>query len=82
MILIASKLILEDLLNVVKEYFIFGWELITHKINKDLEGALSGLRQILATESFLKMMKNTFYFILKVIFFLEYLLLCLDFFVR
>ena len=82
MILIASKLILEDLLNVVKEYFIFGWELITHKINKDLEGALSGLRQILATESFLKMMKNTFYFILKVIFFLEYLLLSLDFFVR
>ena len=30
-----------------------------------LKGALSGLRQFLATESFLKMMKNAFYFALK-----------------
>ena len=31
-----------------------------------LKGALSGLRQFLATESPLKIMKNTFYFTLKV----------------
>ena len=30
-----------------------------------VKGALSGLRQFLATESPLKMMKNAFYFILK-----------------
>ena len=30
-----------------------------------LKGALSGLRQFLANESLLKLMKNTFYFTLK-----------------
>ena len=34
-------------------------------------GALSGLRQLLATESPLKMMKNTFYSILKALFVLK-----------
>ena len=37
----------------------------------ELEGALSGLRQIFATEGSLKMMKNAFYFTLKVIFVLN-----------
>ena len=32
-----------------------------------IKGALSGLRQFLATENPLKMMKNTFYFTLKVV---------------
>ena len=34
----------------------------------NLKGALSGLRQHLATESPLKMMKNTFYFTSKALF--------------
>ena len=34
----------------------------------DIKGALSRLRQFLATESPLKMMKNTFYFTLKALF--------------
>ena len=36
-----------------------------------LKGALSGLRQFLATESPLKMMKNVFYFISKALFVLK-----------
>ena len=35
------------------------------------KGTLSGLRQFLATESSLKMMKNVFYFISKVLFLLK-----------
>ena len=35
------------------------------------KGGLSGLRQILATESPLKVMKNPFYFILKALFVLK-----------
>ena len=38
---------------------------------KLLAGALEGLRQCLVTENPLKMMKNTFYFTLKVIFVLK-----------
>ena len=38
---------------------------------KYIKGALSGLRQFLTTESPLKMMKNAFYFILKVLFVLK-----------
>ena len=34
----------------------------------NFKGALSGMRQFLATESALKMMKNTFYFTLKALF--------------
>ena len=34
----------------------------TVKRTKMFKGALSGLRQFLATERFLKIMKNTFYF--------------------
>ena len=37
----------------------------------DINGALSGLRQFLTTESLLKMMKNTFHSTLKVLFFLK-----------
>ena len=36
-----------------------------------LKGALSGLRQLLATESPLKMMKNAFYFTSKALFVLN-----------
>ena len=36
-----------------------------------LKGALSGLRQSLATENLLKMMKNAFYFTLKALFVLK-----------
>ena len=43
-----------------------------------LTGALSGLRQLLATEGPLKMMKNAFYFTLKALFVLE--ILCLNFY--
>ena len=35
------------------------------------KGALQGLRQFLATESLLKMMKNAFYFTLKALFVLK-----------
>ena len=38
---------------------------------EDLEGALSGLRQLLSTESHLKMMKNAFYFTWKAFFLLK-----------
>ena len=37
----------------------------------DFKGALSGLRQFLATESPLKMMKNAFYFTSKALFVLK-----------
>ena len=39
----------------------------------ELKGALSGLRQFLATESPLKIMKNAFYYISKALFVLEIL---------
>ena len=38
---------------------------------KLFKGAISGLRQFLATERPLKMMKNAFYFTLKALFILE-----------
>ena len=41
------------------------------KMMSKVKGALSGLRQLLATESPLKMMKNTFYFTLKALFVLK-----------
>ena len=37
----------------------------------DFKGALSGLRQLLATESSLKILKNAFYFTLKGLFVLK-----------
>ena len=37
----------------------------------DFKGALSGLRQFMATELSLKMMKNAFYFTLKALFVLK-----------
>ena len=40
-------------------------------IHKILKGALSGLRQILAAESPLKIMKNTFYFMSEALFILK-----------
>ena len=49
--------------------------------NATNKGALSGLRQILAFESHLKMMKNAFYFTLKLVFLSRYLNFCPDFLV-
>ena len=46
------------------------------------KGALSGLRQFLANESPLKMMKSDFYFIVKALFVLKILSFCLDFLVK
>ena len=43
------------------------------KNHKVFKGVLSGLRQVLATESPLKMMKNAFYFNLKLFWFSRYL---------
>ena len=40
-------------------------------LSENFNGALSGLRQFLATETPLKMMKNVFYFILKALFVLK-----------
>ena len=45
------------------------------------KGAFSGVRQFLATESPLKMMKKFFYFPLKALFVLKILNFCLDFLV-
>ena len=45
------------------------------------KGSLSGLRQFLANESPLKMMKNAFYLTLKAPSFSKYLSFCLDFLV-
>ena len=46
-----------------------------------VKGAIQGLRQFLALESPLKMMKNVFYFTLEKLFlFSRYLSFCLDFF--
>ena len=44
----------------------------------ELKGAFSGLRQLLATESPLKMMKNAFYFTSKLSSFSKYLRFCLN----
>ena len=46
-----------------------------------VEGALSGLRQFLATESLLKVMKNVFYFTLKALFVLKIFRFLFDFLV-
>ena len=46
-----------------------------------VEGALSGLRQFLATESLLKGMKNVFYFALKALFVLKIFKFLFDFLV-
>ena len=39
--------------------------------NRNIKGALSGVRQFLATENPLKMIKNVFYFTLKTLFVLK-----------
>ena len=54
---------------------------ITACFCKMLKGALSGLRQFLATESPLKMMKNAFYFTSKALFVLKIFKFCLEFLV-
>ena len=47
--------------------------------SKIFKGALSGLRQFLATESTLKMMKNVFYYTSKDFFVLKIFKFCVDF---
>ena len=55
--------------------YIFNTSTVGYKNSRNMHskfvGALSGLRQLLATESPLKMMKNTFYSILKALFVLN-----------
>ena len=50
-------------------------------LSENFNGALSGLRQFLATESPLKMMKNAFFSPQKLFSFPRYLRFCLDFLV-
>ena len=50
-------------------------------VANDIKGALSGLRQFLAFESSLKMMKNAFCFTVKARFVLKHLNFWLDFLV-
>ena len=50
-------------------------------INDTIKGEFSRLRQNLATESPLKMMKNAFHFTLKSLFVLKIFKFCLDFLV-
>ena len=61
-------------ITVSEQYFI-NWKLLPKSMSlftkSMLKGALSGLRQVLATESPLKMIKNTFYFISKALFVLK-----------
>ena len=45
--------------------------IFVYKLSFAIKGALSGLRQFLATENALKMMKNAFYFTSKAIFILK-----------
>ena len=49
----------------------FKFGIKSHKIEHTLKGALSGLKQFLATESPLKMMKNAFHFTSKALFVLR-----------
>ena len=53
--------------------------IFVYKLSFVIKGALSGLRQFLATENALKMMKNAFYFTSKAIFILKTFNFCLDF---
>ena len=59
--------------DVAKNYRITIAEYIHKSIIKmiSIKGALSGLKMFLATKSTLKMMKNVFYFTLKVLFVLK-----------
>ena len=45
--------------------------ILAQEVKCYVKGALSGLTKILAAESYLKMMKNAFYFTLKVLFVLR-----------
>ena len=54
---------------------------IAFRKNTSLKGALSGLRQFLATRSSLKMMKNALYFTSKALFVLKIFMFFLDFLV-
>ena len=56
-------------------------ENLVNLLSSALKGALSGLRQFLATENSLKMMKNVFYFTSKSLFVLKIFNFCLGFFV-
>ena len=57
---------------IASRYFLEHITVIVFKQKiKELKGALSGLRQFLATESPLKMMKNAFYFTSKALFVLK-----------
>ena len=53
----------------------------SNHLKAGITDALSGLRQFLAAESALKVMKNAFYLRQKLFSFSRYLSFCLDFFV-
>ena len=53
----------------------------SNHLKAGIKDALSGLRQFLAAESALKVMKNAFYLRQKLFSFSRYLSFCLDFFV-
>ena len=52
---------------------------IVENLSIALKGPLSGLGQLQTTKSSLKIMKNTFYFMFKALFFLRHLQFCSDF---
>ena len=60
-------------------YFEQKIKLLNFYVFEKKQGALSGLRQFLATESPLKMMKNVFYFMLKALSFSRYISFYHDF---
>ena len=51
----------------------------SNEVKSLVKGTISGLRQFLATESLLKIMKNTFDFTLKALFVLEIFQFCSEF---
>ena len=62
-----------SVLNTLSEYadFYISKNITSYTFSLVFEGALSGLRQFLATGRPLKLMKNAFYFTLKAIFILK-----------
>ena len=69
---ISSKF-LQDSAKVLPLNLLFPDQCEIAKLNPLFKRSLSGLRQLLATESPLKMMKNAFYFTLKALFIIKIL---------
>ena len=67
----VKKAVFKNFANFTGKHPSWSLFLIKCEICEIFKGALSGLRQFLATESPLKMMKNAFYFTLKALFVLK-----------